>query len=177
METEAPKGFTFKPAYIAILAVIIAAVIGLIYMVANSNAANVTVAVGDNVSVFYTGTFTNGTVFDTNLGKQPLNFTVGTGQMIKGFDQAVIGMKVNQTKTVTLTPDEAYGPVNQSRIVTVPRSQFGNSVIAVGMQVQTQNGAVGTISAFDANTVTVDFNPALAGQTLIFTIKVVSIQK
>ena len=60
------------------------------------------VAKGDNISVYYTGRLVNGTVFDTNVGKEPLNFTVGAGQMIVGFDQGVIGMKLNQNKTITI---------------------------------------------------------------------------
>ena len=64
---------------------------------------------GDTVDVFYTGTFTNGTVFDSNVGGQPLQFTVGSGQVIPGFDQAVLGMKLKESKTVTIPANDAYG--------------------------------------------------------------------
>lgn len=160
-----------------VLAVIV--IIGVIYMATNSSAAQV-VAVGDNISVQYTGTLTNGTVFDSNVGKSPLTFTVGSGQLIKGFDQGVVGMKVNQSKTITIPANEAYGPENPQLISTVPRSQFGNQVIQVGMGVGTTiNGqqVSGVITAVTATNVTVNFNPPLAGQTLIFTIKILSINK
>ncbi|MDE1811170.1 MAG: peptidylprolyl isomerase [Candidatus Micrarchaeota archaeon] len=144
---------------------------------ATNNASAQTVAAGDNVSVYYTGTLTNGTVFDSNVGKEPLNFTVGAGEMIKGFDEGVVGMKLNQNKTITIPPAEAYGEVNQSLIVQIPRSQFGNVVVAVGTKVQSSQGQVGTIKAATNTTVTVDFNPELAGQTLIFDVKVVAIKR
>ncbi|MDE1833443.1 MAG: peptidylprolyl isomerase, partial [Candidatus Micrarchaeota archaeon] len=118
-----------------------------------------------------------GTVFDSNVGKSPLNFTVGAGEMIKGFEQGVVGMKLNESKTLTLPPDEAYGNVNASLVVQVPKSQFGNSTITVGMRVQSSSGAVGVIKAVNASDVTVDFNPELAGQTLIFNVKVVAIKR
>ena len=64
---------------------------------------------GDIVQVYYTGTLENGTVFDTSEGREPLNFTLGEGKMIPGFEQAVLGMKVGESKTVTIPADEAYG--------------------------------------------------------------------
>ncbi|MDE1811090.1 MAG: peptidylprolyl isomerase, partial [Candidatus Micrarchaeota archaeon] len=82
-----------------------------------------------------------------------------------------------QNKTITIPPAEAYGEVNQSLIVQVPRSQFGNVIIAVGTKVQSSQGQVGTIMAATNTTVTVDFNPELAGQTLIFNVKVVAIKR
>ncbi len=172
-----PKGFVFGRSHlIAIVAVIAVIIIGVVYMATNGASAQ-TVAAGDNISVYYTGTFTNGTVFDSNVGGQPLNFTVGRGQLIKGFDQGVVGMKLNQNKTLTLPPAEAYGEVNQSLIVAVPRSDFGNVSVQVGGTVTTNAGRRGIITALNATTATVDFNPPLAGQTLIFQIKVVSIKK
>lgn len=152
--------------------------IGVIYMaMSSSGAAAQTVAAGDNISVYYTGTFQNGTVFDSNVGKQPLNFTVGSGELIKGFDEGVIGMKVNQTKNITLTPEEGYGLVNQSLIISVPKSVFGNQTISVGMQISNRNGQHGTVTEVNATNVTVDFNNPMAGKTLIFEIKVVAINK
>ena len=173
--THRPKS-GIRPAYIIAAVAAIAIIIGVIYMAAGNASAQV-VAVGDNVSVYYTGTLTNGTVFDSNVGKSPLNFTVGAGEMIKGFDQGVVGMRLNENKTLTLPPDEAYGNVNPSLVVQVPRSQFGNSTVAVGMRVQSSSGAVGVIKAVNASNVTVDFNSELAGQTLIFQVKVVGIKR
>ena len=166
-----------RPVHAIVAAIILLVIIGVIYMTTNGNAAVPVVAVGDNVSVYYTGTFTNGTVFDSNVGQQPLNFTVGSGEMIKGFDEGVIGMKLNETKNITLSPAEAYGEVNQSLIVEVPKTEFGNSAVKVGMGIGTSSGARGIVTALNSTSVTVDFNPPMAGKTLNFQIKIVAIRK
>ena len=134
------------------------------------------VAIGDNVSVYYTGAFTNGTVFSSNFGGQPLNFTVGAGQLIPGFDQGVIGMKVGENKTLTLPPAEAYGEVNASLFVSFPINAFGNSTPFVGRQVS-DGRSTGIVTAVNATNATIDFNPPLAGDTLIFKVEVVKIWK
>jgi peptidylprolyl isomerase len=79
---------------------------------------------GDTVDVFYTGTLDNGTVFDTNVNTTPLTFTVGKGMVIPGFEEAVIGMAVNEVKTVWIPPEKAYGSYNSSLIQTLNRSAF-----------------------------------------------------
>ncbi len=155
------------------------AVLAVIYMGINS-ASSQTVGLGDNISVYYTGTFTNGTVFDSNVGKQPLEFTVGSGEMIKGFDQGVIGMRLNQPKTITIPANEAYGVVNPALIVRIPLSEFKNQTISVGNTItETGNGqtAQGIVTSVNSTTATIDFNSPLAGQTLIFNITVVKIVK
>lgn len=171
--------FKFKPIH-ALGIVVLLAILAAGYVLV-SKASLPVVAVGDTIQVNYTGSFTNGTVFGSSAGGQPLNFTVGAGQLIPGFDQAVVGMKLHQRKTVTIPVDQAYGPVNPSLIIQVARSQFGNQTVQVGMTVtQTaQNGqqAQGIITAVNATNVTVDFNSPLAGQTLVFNITVVGIQK
>jgi len=181
------QGFAIKPLYI--IAAII--VIGVIYLAINSTSAKaagasapILVAAGDNISVEYTGTFQNGTVFDTNAGngKPPLKFTVGGGQLIQGFDMGVIGMSLNETKNITIPPEQAYGPVDPSLIIPVPLSAFGNksSSIKVGDGISTIISGIqrqGVVTALNATVATVDFNAPLAGQTLIFKIKVLSIQK
>ncbi|MDE1869085.1 MAG: peptidylprolyl isomerase [Candidatus Micrarchaeota archaeon] len=171
-----PEKRRIRPLYILAPVIAVIAIIAVIYVATNVSNAQ-TVAVGDTISVYYTGTLTNGTVFDSNVGKQPLNFTVGSGQLILGFENGVIGMKLNETKTITIPADEAYGPVNQSLIVQVSRAEFGNATPTVGMRVSSSNGQQATVKAVGTNTVTLDFNPPLAGQTLIFEIKVVGIQK
>lgn len=168
-----------KPLYIllAVVLVVLAAVV--IYMTIGRGGTPI-VAAGDTVSVYYTGTLTNGTVFDSNVGKQPLQFTVGSGQVIQGFDNGIVGMKINGTKTLTLTPNQSYGEVNPDLVVTIPLTEFGNQTVNVGMIVtRTSSGQQfqGIVTAVNATTATVDFNPPLAGQTLIFTVKVVGIQK
>jgi peptidylprolyl isomerase len=186
-----------KPFYIVGIIVIIALIVVIYLEVSSSNAkgsANTTstnaglgtssnaqmVSSGDTVEVYYTGTLTNGTVFDTNVGKQPLQFTVGSGQVIAGFDQGVIGMQLNQTKTITLPPSEAYGEVNQSLIIIVPIKDFGNQSVTVGMTVTKTvvgNEYQGTVTSVNSTNATIDFNPPLAGKTLIFQIKVIGIQQ
>jgi peptidylprolyl isomerase len=168
------KAMKMKPAYILAAIVVVAVALAIAYFTIGSSAQ--VVAIGDNVSVYYTGTLTNGTVFDTNVGQSPLSFTVGSSQIISGFSQGVIGMKLNSNRTLTLPPNEAYGPINQSLFITVPTSALGNESVAIGMHVTAPNGNQGVITAVTANNVTADFNPPLAGKTLIFQIQVVGIK-
>jgi peptidylprolyl isomerase len=135
---------------------------------------------GDTVSVHYTGTLQDSTVFDTSLGKEPLSFTIGAGQMITGFENAVIGMKVGEKKTVTLPPEQAYGAYRNDLIITMERSKFpGSMTLTIGQKVQLQNSYGQTFNAtivnINAATVTLDANHELAGKTLIFEIELVSI--
>ena len=135
---------------------------------------------GSTVSIHYTGTLTDGTEFDTSKGRDPLSFTVGSGQVIPGFNDNVIGMSVGETKTFTITSDQAYGPVNEEAVQTFPRTQFpedyeiqvGNTVTGTG-----GNGApfMAKILSEGAEGVTLDFNHPLAGQDLVFEVEVVSI--
>ncbi len=166
-----------KIPYKLLLAAIAIVVVGLVYFAFFSTPV---VAVGDTIGAYYTGSFVNGTKFSSNIGGPQLNFTVGAGNVIPGFDQGVVGMKLNETKTITLPPDEAYGQVNPSLIVKVPVSDFGNQTVTAGMFVtQTFNGkqSQGVVTAVNATTATLDFNQLLAGQTLVFTIRVVVIHK
>jgi len=135
------------------------------------------VKAGNNVSVNYTGKLENGEVFDSSVGKTPLAFTAGAGQMIKGFDAAVIGMKVGDKKTITLKPSEAYGEANPNAIITVDANELPNfDQIQVGMELMSSNGARGTITAKTDTNAVIDFNHSLAGKTLIFEIELVSIE-
>ena len=136
------------------------------------------VKAGDNVSVHYVGTLEDGTMFDSSIGKSPLTFDVGAGQMIKGFDNGVMGMIVGETKTITIPAAEAYGEINPDYIRDFPISNFeGFPEIKEGMVVSAGNGTQGTIVEVDNNTVKVDFNHQLAGKTLIFNVTLVSINK
>jgi len=155
----------------------------------NASAGAQTAQKGDTVQVDYVGTFQNGTVFDTSIKSvaqqaglplrptySPLEFTLGAGQMIPGFDAAVVGMTVGQTKTVTLTPDQAYGPYNPDAVVSIPLSSIGNSAnVTVGSVLQAQSGATGTVVSIANGTAKVDFNSEMAGKTLVFTITLVKI--
>ncbi len=134
----------------------------------------------DQVKVHYTGTLTSGEEFDSSRGREPLAFTVGAGQMIAGFDQAVEGMELNEIKTVTLQPEEAYGPVFDTLISEVERSalppemdpEVGQKLIASspdGQQTQV------VVTEVTETTITVDANHPLAGKELVFEIELVEI--
>ena len=177
MEANEPAGFRIKPLYI-LAAIAFVAIVSVAYFAIGASAP--IVAMGDTINVSYTGTFTNGTVFDSNVGRQPLQFRVGSGQLIRGFDHGVVGMRLNEEKTLTIPANEAYGEVNPALFVQVPANVFENHTVVVGMIIgRTVNGQQerGVITAVNATTATVNFNPPLAGHALIFTIKVLAIQK
>jgi FKBP-type peptidyl-prolyl cis-trans isomerase 2 len=131
---------------------------------------------GDTVSVNYVGTLEDGTQFDSSYDRgQPLTFVLGAGRMIAGFDAAVTGMKVGETKTVTLSPDEAYGQHKDSLVITLDRDKFPEDLtLAVGQQVPLKSSSgqqtTGVITDIQPGSVTLDLNPVLAGKTLIFEI-------
>jgi len=136
---------------------------------------------GDVVQVDYTGTLENGTVFDTSVGGEPLNFTLGEGQVIPGFEQAVLGMKVGESKTFTIPADEAYGQYRDDLVQVINREDLPAGLDPeVGEQLQgpRPDGGTGicTVTNVTDTTVTVDFNPPLAGKDLTFEIKLLSIQ-
>lgn len=141
-----------------------------------------TVETGDTITVNYRGTLSDGTEFDSSLkpGRTPLEFTVGAGQMIAGFDEAVVGMKLNEEKTVTLAPDKAYGETRPDLIVKIPLEQLAEipaNQLVVGAKLAAGNGMQGTITAISDTDATINFNHELAGKTLMFWIKIVTIDK
>lgn len=175
MPDESTVKVRFKKTHIIVIALVITILaIASFYLLSHNNSA-ISVKSGDNVTVFYSLWLSNGTLVQSNFNSTPFSFIVGSSQVIKGFSNAVIGMKEGQTRNVTLPPSEAYGNVNNSLIITVPRSDFGNNSIAVGEHVSNGNGYTGVITALNSTNVTVNFNPPLAGKTLIFEIKVVKI--
>ncbi len=132
---------------------------------------------GDTIAVDYTGKLENGDVFDSSEGKQPLTFTVGAGMLIKGFDQAVIGMKKGESKTVTIPPDMGYGPRNEKAMVDIPRAQFPQEMaLTEGLNLQLQdpsgNPVPATVANISETSVTMDLNHFLAGKTLVFDITI-----
>ena len=140
----------------------------------------VTAKKGDTVKVDYTGTLKDGTQFDSSIGREPLQFTVGAGQMIAGFDAAVVGMKVGEKKTVTIPAAQAYGERDTKLVFDVPRSQLpANINPQVGMKLQmTQNSGqvvVVTITEVNESAVKMDANHELAGKDLTFEITMVEI--
>jgi peptidylprolyl isomerase len=134
------------------------------------------VADGDNVSVQYTGTLDDGEVFDSNVGGATLDFTVGAGQMITGFDAAVVGMAVGETKTVTLEPAEAYGEYEEARIIEIDRASAPEDV-AAGQQLVDNRGARVVVVEVRDDVVVIDTNHPLAGQSLTFEIQLVAITR
>jgi len=137
---------------------------------------------GDTVQVNYTGKLADGTVFDSSVGREPLEFTLGAGQMITGFEKAVLGMKVGEKKTVTIPSDEAYGPHLDDMVVEVPREKLPSNIEPkVGQMLEAtrpDGEKIGFIitSISDNNTVTIDANHPLAGKDLTFEIELVKIQ-
>lgn len=133
-------------------------------------------AEGDTVKVNYTGKLEDGTIFDTSEGSEPLQFTIGDGRMIPGFDQGVRGMAVGETKSITLTPDQAYGEHTDDRIIRVGKSAFPPDMqLTEGMQLQSPTGMPVTVLKIDADSVTIDANHPLAGKTLTFDVTLVEI--
>lgn len=135
---------------------------------------------GDTVKVHYSGRLTDGTTFDSSEGREPLEFKVGNGDVIKGFDEGVSGMSVGDKKTVHIPADEAYGQKEDERIIQFPRANFPPDLNPqVGMQLNMTNGGGQvipvTIIDMDADNVTLDANHPLAGQDLIFDIELVDI--
>lgn len=135
---------------------------------------------GDTIKVEYTGTFDDGTVFDTSKGKEPLEFKAGSGQMIPGFDRAVIGMKIGQEKEIKLQPSEAYGDYNPQLVQKILKKQIQveeelkeGMILAVTIPNGRQVPAM--IKEVTDEAIIIDLNHPLAGKTLNFRLKVVDI--
>ncbi len=135
---------------------------------------------GDNVKVHYTGKLTDGEIFDSSEGRDPLAFTVGAGQMIKGFDLAIPGMSVGDKKTVTIAAADAYGESNPDAIIDFPKENVpADMILTPGMKLtlsnqQGQPVPVVVVEVTDT-TVVLDANHFLAGKDLVFDIELVEI--
>ncbi|UCS91515.1 peptidylprolyl isomerase [Echinicola marina] len=135
---------------------------------------------GSTVKVHYTGKLKDGTVFDSSENREPLQFTVGDGNMIKGFDQAVDGMEVGQDKSVTIPSDEAYGAKRDDMMIDVPIEQVPADIkpeVGMDLSIQNQQGQPVPVKVVqvDAEKIVLDANHPLAGEDLIFDIKLVEI--
>ena len=135
---------------------------------------------GDNVKVHYKGTLTTGEQFDSSEGRAPLSFTVGAGQMIKGFDDAIPGMKVGEKKTINIAPENAYGEKNVEAIIEFPKSNIpGDMKLVPGMKLQLQNQAGQpvpvVVTEVKDDVVILDANHELAGKELVFHIELVEV--
>lgn len=137
---------------------------------------------GDTVKVHYHGRLTDGTTFDSSEGREPLEFEVGAGMVIAGFDNGVTGMTVGEKKTVNIPVEDAYGPKNNDMVVEFPKTQFPPEMQPeVGMRLNMTNGGgqvipVVIIEVKD-ETVILDANHTLAGEALTFDIELVEIVK
>ncbi|ASZ14282.1 peptidylprolyl isomerase [Chitinophaga sp. MD30] len=135
---------------------------------------------GDTVKVHYHGRLTNGTTFDSSEGRQPLEFKVGAGMVIKGFDNGVLDMKPGDKKTVHIPVVEAYGPKNEELIMDFPKANLPEDLKPeIGMELQMSNpqGNVFPVKvvAVKDEFITLDANHALAGEDLVFDIELVEI--
>lgn len=138
------------------------------------------VAAGDTVSLTYMGSLADGSVFDSTLTGQSFQFVAGAGDVIAGFDEAVIGMALNESKTFTIPDSMAYGQRSEARFRKLPKSQFPEGMNPeVGIRIQLQNDQgrpfPAVVSAVAGDSVTLDLNHPLAGQDLTFEIVVIGI--
>lgn len=135
---------------------------------------------GDTVKVHYTGKLEDGTVFDSSRSRHPLQFTIGKGQVIEGFEQAVAGMSVGESKTKTIPVEKAYGPRRDDMIVTVNRSQLPGDVqpcVGQRLELTQENDQVilVTVTGTTDSTITLDANHPLAGKALTFDLELMGV--
>ncbi len=137
-------------------------------------------ASGDSVKIHYTGKLEDGTEFDSSAGRDPLEFQLGSGQVISGFDKAVEGMAVGESKSVKIPPEDAYGPHEDRMVQDVPKSALPEELTPVegmALQSRSKDGKTTrlTVTAVNEDTITVDANHPLAGKALEFDIELVAI--
>jgi len=135
---------------------------------------------GDTVRIHYTGTLTDGQTFDSSEGRDPLEFTVGSGQIIPGLEAAIPGMEVGEKKTVEIAADDAYGQPDPNAQQAVPRAEIPDDIpldLGTQLQVQTPQGQVMPVTVIEVTEeqVTLDANHPLAGKDLTFNIELVEI--
>jgi peptidylprolyl isomerase len=133
---------------------------------------------GSIVKVHYTGTLGDGSVFDSSLKREPLEFKLGCGQVIPGFEEAVLSMNVGETKTVTIPADQAYGPRHEELVLVVEKAKIPaelNPELGDKLQMRQPQGAPVTVvvTEITEKTITLDANHALAGKDLTFELTLV----
>lgn len=141
---------------------------------------NMTITTGKTVSIEYTLTLENKEVVDTNVGSDPLTYVQGSSQIIPGLEKELEGMKIGDTKNVTVKPEDGYGPVIKEAIVEVKKEQLPEGACEVNAQVQAQgpDGQMlrGQVTELKDDIAIIDFNHPLAGKTLVFEVKILDIQ-
>ena len=135
---------------------------------------------GDKVKVHYTGQLENGDVFDSSKQRDPLEFVIGSGNVLPGFENGIIDMEVGDSKRITISPEEGYGEKREELVVTVMRNEFPDHITpAVGQQLQIkqEKGDIlnVNITALDEESITLDANHPLAGHTLLFEVELMEI--
>jgi len=135
---------------------------------------------GDNISMHYTGSLEDGTVFDSSEDSDPLSFTVGSGEIIEGFDAGVRDMEVGESKEIRIAPDKAYGDYHEELVKVVPRESLPPDVkpiVGMMFELQLPSGQSMPVRIIDieGDDVTLDANHLLAGETLIFNVRLMSI--
>jgi len=135
---------------------------------------------GDNVKIHYTGTLNDGSVFDSSIGRTPLSFRLGSGQVIQGFDEAVLGMRQGEAKTVVIPVEKAYGPRKEELVISVPRQHVPPEItpeVGLKLQMGGANGELVMVEIIEVadDYIALDANPPLAGQELTFQIDLVAI--
>jgi FKBP-type peptidyl-prolyl cis-trans isomerase 2 len=136
---------------------------------------------GDKVKVHYTGKLAEGMVFDSSEGTEPLEFELGSGQVIEGFDNGIIGMAIGEKKTVYIPINEAYGPADEQNVIRIPRTEIPEDMeLQIGMVLNMHQDGSGevmqvAVADFDDQSVVLDGNHPLAGKDLIFDIELVGI--
>jgi peptidylprolyl isomerase len=136
--------------------------------------------IGDKVKVHFTGYLEDGTVFGSTMDEEPFEFTIGEKNMLPHFENAVVGMQKGDIKTITLSPEDAYGPHKKELVSAMERSGFPQEIsleIGKRLRVRTQDGkyTMVTIKDFTEDSIVLDENDPLAGKTLIFKIELIDI--
>ena len=148
---------------------------GLIVWASSAIAEDRVAKDGDEVSIHYTGKLEDKTVFDTSKDREPLEFTLGDKNLIPGMTNGVRGMKVGESKTITIPQEEAYGPYDDKLVFEVPTKNLPPGITA-GTPLRDPNGNMVMVKEVKEDKSILDANHILAGKTLIFDIKVVSIK-
>ena len=135
---------------------------------------------GDRVKVHYTGKLTDGSVFDSSRDREPLEFELGSGMMIAGFDAAVTGMKVGETKIAEIPSAEAYGEHNEEMVISVPKTQRPEGLNPevgqqLGMQQPNGQSIPVRVTKVETESIEIDANHPLAGKDLVFDLELVEI--
>jgi peptidylprolyl isomerase len=135
---------------------------------------------GDVVAVHYTGKLSDGTIFDTSEGGKPLSFTLGSGQVIPGFEEAALGMAEGDSKTVTIPEEKAYGSYDAKKVINFPADRIPQDIepeVGMQLQLQGQDGQpiIVRVTEIAEEHVRLDANPPLAGKELTFDIELVTI--